>query len=77
MATHTDELRAVLRDIAMGAEMMLQPGVATGAFAGYAREVKRVAETALANAEIHERATTGKDRRHWSEVEVIGAEDLS
>lgn len=38
------ELRAVLRDIAMGAEMMLQPACnVTGAMRGYVQEVKRVA----------------------------------
>jgi hypothetical protein len=29
--------------------------------------IKYVASTAIAAAEIHERATTGVDRRHWTE----------
>lgn len=38
------ELKAVLRDIAMGADMMLQPFMCTtGSFKRYAEEVKRVA----------------------------------
>jgi hypothetical protein len=41
-----DELLAVLRDIAMGADMMLQvPG--NTAFDRYAREVKRVAQAGI------------------------------
>lgn len=38
------ELRAILRDIAMGADMMLQPALNLhGAMLGYVNEVKRVA----------------------------------
>ena len=46
------ELEAALKDIAMGADMMLQPGMHLPAgFANYAREVKRVALAAV-NAEV-------------------------
>lgn len=40
-----DELRAVVQDLALGADMMLQ--VATGSFASYAKEVRKVARAAL------------------------------
>jgi hypothetical protein len=39
-----DELRALLADIALGADMMLEPALGLkGAMLGYVREVKRVA----------------------------------
>lgn len=42
------ELRFVLRDIAFGAQMMLEiPGPADSALKRYAAEVKRVADAAL------------------------------
>jgi hypothetical protein len=43
------ELLAVLKDLSFGAEMMLQ--VAKGSFHGYAAEVKRVADAAIARVE--------------------------
>lgn len=43
----TLELEAALKDIALGCEMMLQPGVATGAFSRFAEEVRRVALAAI------------------------------
>ena len=43
-----DEMEAALRDIVLGAEMMLQPALnLQGAFLSYVREVKRVAEAPL------------------------------
>lgn len=43
-----DELVDVLRDIRMGADMMLQPALnLTGSFLGYVKEVRRVADEAL------------------------------
>lgn len=46
-----DDLAAVLRDIAMGADMMLQPAMQlTGAIRGYVMEVKRVARAGLHEA---------------------------
>lgn len=43
-----DEARAVLRDIAMGAEMMLEPALQlSGSMRRYVEEVKRVALAGL------------------------------
>lgn len=43
-----DELVDVLRDIRMGADMMLQPVLGLhGAMLGYVKEVRRVADEAL------------------------------
>jgi hypothetical protein len=49
-----DTLATALRDIAFGAEMMLQPplGVAGTALTGYAKEVKRVALAALQECQL-------------------------
>lgn len=43
-----DEFEAALRDIRMGADMMLQPALGLrGAMLGYVKEVRRVADEAL------------------------------
>jgi hypothetical protein len=43
-----DEFEAALRDIRMGADMMLQPALGVhGAMLGYIKEVRRVADEAL------------------------------
>lgn len=47
-----DALAAALRDIVFGADMMLQPGIATGAFASYVREVRRVALGAIKECQL-------------------------
>lgn len=48
-----DELVAVLKDIAMGAEIMLQPIMgATGDFERFAKEVRRVARAGLQQAAL-------------------------
>lgn len=45
-----DEAYAVLRDILMGAEMMLHPACGLkGSMLGYVREVKRVAQAGLSS----------------------------
>ena len=42
------ELEATLKDIVVGADIMLEPALnLTGSFLGYVREVKRVAEAVL------------------------------
>lgn len=43
-----DEFEAALRDIRMGADMMLQPALGLrGAMLGYVKEVRRVADESL------------------------------
>jgi hypothetical protein len=48
-----DALADTLRDIAIGAEMMLEPVMgATGAFKRFAEEIKRVARAGLKEAQV-------------------------
>jgi hypothetical protein len=41
------DLEDTVRDLALGASMMLQPGIAHGALAEYARDIARVTDAAL------------------------------
>jgi hypothetical protein len=41
------DLEDTVRDLALGASMMLQPGIAHGALADYARDIARVTQEAL------------------------------
>jgi hypothetical protein len=41
------DLEDTVRDLALGASMMLQPGIALGALADYARDIARVTDLAL------------------------------
>ena len=45
--------------------------------AGYKDGMIKMRDEALKlmNAEVHERASTGVDRRHWTETTVPGAEE--